>query len=225
MENLIADTYGHPPVAWTLLIYQLRLEDDEEEKEWEQEQIRRAGHRDHTPETLASAPQVYKPSPSTSDQARYTLCLLTCVVPVAIPIPTLEPVIARLSQTLSNLTTSHSSNVSAMTSAADELTRIEEKEKELREAIEKTEAQRSWFSAFQEFVEGVAHFLDEKVKYPVWFTERDIHAIPSSLHWRNWRKNIYLCLKKGSILLQGAEKRKMRMTYHCSWAIFPSRRL
>lgn len=93
-------------------------------------------------------------------------CHLTRVVPAAIPIPTLEPAIARLSQTLSNLTTSHSNNVSAMTSSADELAHIEEKEKELREAIERTEAQRSWFSAFQEFVEGVAHFLDEKVKNP-----------------------------------------------------------
>lgn len=53
-----------------------------------------------------------------------------------------------------------------MTSAADELAQIEEKEKELREAIERTETQRSWFSAFREFVEGVTHFLDEKVECP-----------------------------------------------------------
>ena len=65
MENLIADTYGYPSVSLTPLTPWLRLEDDEEEKEWEQEQIRRAGHRDHTPETQISAPQVYKPSPST----------------------------------------------------------------------------------------------------------------------------------------------------------------
>ena len=51
-----------------------------------------------------------------------------------------------------------------MTSTADELAQIEEKEKELREAIERTEAQRSWFAAFREFVEGVALFLDEKVR-------------------------------------------------------------
>ena len=63
MESLIADTYGHPPVAFNPLIRWLRLEDDEEEKEWEQEQIRRAGHRDHTPETQIPALQVYKPSP------------------------------------------------------------------------------------------------------------------------------------------------------------------
>jgi GC-rich sequence DNA-binding factor len=88
------------------------------------------------------------------------------VVPAAIPIPTLEPAIARLSQTLSNLTTSHSSNVSVMVSVADELDQIGEKEKELREVIERTEVQRSWFSAFQEFIEGVAHFLDEKVTTP-----------------------------------------------------------
>ena len=51
-----------------------------------------------------------------------------------------------------------------MTSTADELAQIEEKEKELREAIERTEAQRSWFAAFRELVEGVALFLDEKVR-------------------------------------------------------------
>lgn len=51
-----------------------------------------------------------------------------------------------------------------MTSTVDELAQIEGKEKELREAIERTEAQRSWFVAFREFVEGVAHFLDEKVR-------------------------------------------------------------
>ena len=51
-----------------------------------------------------------------------------------------------------------------MASAANELAQVEEREKELRQAIERTEAQRSWFAAFQEFVEGVAHFLDDKVK-------------------------------------------------------------
>ena len=68
MENLIADTYECPPVAVNPLTRWLRLEDDEEEKEWEQEQIRRAGHRDHTPETQIPAPQVYKPSPGMHSQ-------------------------------------------------------------------------------------------------------------------------------------------------------------
>jgi len=68
MEGLIADTYGNPPVASNSLTRWLRLEDDEEEKEWEQEQIRRAGHRDHTPETQIPAPPVYKPSPGTCSQ-------------------------------------------------------------------------------------------------------------------------------------------------------------
>lgn len=119
-------------------------------------------------------------------------------VPVTIPIPTLEPAVARLSQTLSNLTTSHSTNVSAMTSAADELAQIEEKEKELREAIERTEAQRSWFAAFREFVEGVAHFLDEKVKSFVLFPERNAHTIRSIPLWRSSRRNTFLCSEKNS---------------------------
>lgn len=104
----------------------------------------------------------------------------SCIVPASTPIPTLEPAIARLSQSLSNLTTSHLTNVSAMTSAVEELVRIEEKEKELREAIEKIEAQRSWFSVFQEFIEGVAHFLDEKVKCAVWFTDETFTQCPVS---------------------------------------------
>ena len=124
----------------------------------------------------------------------------TRTVPTTIPIPTLEPAVARLSQTLSNLTTSHSNNVSAMNSAADELAQIEEKEKELREAIERTEAQRSWFSAFREFIEGVAHFLDEKVGDPLFsfFREQNSHVMSSTLHWRNSRRNTSLCSKKGS---------------------------
>ena len=65
MESLIADTYGNLLAAFILLIPSFRLEDDEEEKEWEQEQIRRAGYRDDVSETQISDPQVYKPSPST----------------------------------------------------------------------------------------------------------------------------------------------------------------
>jgi GC-rich sequence DNA-binding factor len=64
MENLIADTYEKPPVASIPLTSSSRLEDNEEEKEWEQEQIRRGGHRDDASETQVSGPQVYKPSPS-----------------------------------------------------------------------------------------------------------------------------------------------------------------
>ena len=123
----------------------------------------------------------------------------TRTVPAAIPIPTLEPAIARLSQTLSNLTTSHSSNISAMTSAADEFAQIEEREKELREAIERTETQRSWFTAFREFVEGVAHFLDEKVECSLTFLERNAHTTPSILRWKNSRRNSSLCSKRNSI--------------------------
>ena len=68
MESLIADTYGNHPVAFIPLTPSFRLEDDEEEKEWEQEQIRRGGHRDDTSETQISGPQVYKPSPSMYSQ-------------------------------------------------------------------------------------------------------------------------------------------------------------
>ena len=65
IESLIADTYGNPPIAFILLTPSLRLEDDEEEKEWEQEQIRRAGNHENAFKIETSEPEVYKPSPST----------------------------------------------------------------------------------------------------------------------------------------------------------------
>lgn len=68
------------------------------------------------------APQVCRPSP----------------VLATIPTPTLEPAVARLSQTLSNLAISHSNNVSAMNSTADELAQVEEKVEVLRQRTERT---------------------------------------------------------------------------------------
>ena len=62
MKELIADAW----VVNIFLLYILTLlhseEEDEETIEWEQEQLRRGGHK--TPEPSAQVKQVYKPAPS-----------------------------------------------------------------------------------------------------------------------------------------------------------------
>jgi GC-rich sequence DNA-binding factor len=84
-------------------------------------------------------------------------------VPPVTPIPTLGPAIARLTSSLSALTTSHADSTATMASLAEERLQLEAREKEMRDMIEKAEAKRSWFAAFREWIENVATFLDEKV--------------------------------------------------------------
>ncbi|KAI0338869.1 hypothetical protein BDW22DRAFT_1457945 [Trametopsis cervina] len=122
-------------------------EQDEETLEWEQEQLRRGGLK--TEEAVANVPQpTYKPTP----------------IPSMTPIPSLTPAIARLTAAMTALTTSHAQNTATMTSLADERAQIEIREKQMRDMIAKAEDKRSWFSAFREWIESVATFLDEK--YP-----------------------------------------------------------
>ncbi|KAI0699950.1 nineteen complex-related protein 2-domain-containing protein [Cerioporus squamosus] len=119
-------------------------EEDEETKEWEQEQLRRGGLR---PESAEPAPKpVYKPAP----------------IPTVTPIPTMGAAIARLTQSMSELTTSHAQHSAAMSKLGEEQRLLEAREKEMREMIAKAEDKRSWFNAFREWVESVATFLDEK---------------------------------------------------------------
>lgn len=58
-----------------------------------------------------------------------------------------------------------------MVSLAKERAQLEEREKEMREAIDTTEEKRSWFAAFREWMENMATFLDEKVRRLVVTTE------------------------------------------------------
>ncbi|KAF7298985.1 GC-rich sequence DNA-binding factor-like protein [Mycena indigotica] len=120
---------------------------DEETEEWEQEQIRRAGHASFGP-PAKKAQEIYKPTP----------------IPPATPLPTLAPAVARLAQQLAQLTASHASNTATLTSLAQERLEVDEREKEMRQMVEKAEIKRAWFGEFREWVEGVAAFLDEK--YP-----------------------------------------------------------
>ncbi|KAL7280100.1 hypothetical protein ACG7TL_006515 [Trametes sanguinea] len=119
-------------------------EEDEETREWEQAQLRRTGVR---PESSEPAPKpVYKPAP----------------IPSVTPIPTMGAAMARLTQSMSELTMSHAEHSAAMSKLGEEQRLLEEREKEMREMIAKAEEKRSWFSAFREWIESVATFLDEK---------------------------------------------------------------
>lgn len=73
----------------------------------------------------------------------------------------------RLSHSLTELTTSHASSTTSMSSLADERLVLDNREKEMRTMVEKAEMKRSWFNAFREWVETVATFLDEKVCPPL----------------------------------------------------------
>ncbi|KAF8964319.1 nineteen complex-related protein 2-domain-containing protein [Flammula alnicola] len=124
-------------------------EEDEETIEWEQEQLRRGGHRTPEPSSPTTVKQVYKAAP----------------IPPATPVPTLGPAISRLSEQLAQLTASHARNSATLTSLAQERSEVDDREKEMREMVEKAEAKRAWFGSFKEWTESVAGFLDEK--YPL----------------------------------------------------------
>ncbi|KAI0373663.1 GCFC-domain-containing protein [Pilatotrama ljubarskyi] len=119
-------------------------EEDEETREWEQEQLRRGGLRPESVEPEAKP--VYKPAP----------------IPAVTPIPTMGAAVARLTQSMSELTMSHAEHSAAMSKLGEEQRLLEQREKEMREMIAKAEEKRSWFSAFRDWVESVATFLDEK---------------------------------------------------------------
>ena len=82
--------------------------------------------------------------------------------------------IARLTQSMSELTTSHAEHSTALSKLGEEQRLLEAREKEMREMIAKAEEKRSWFTAFREWVESVATFLDEKVS---WMDHRDTLTI------------------------------------------------
>lgn len=134
--------------------------------EWEQEQLRRGGNFGAEDIDRAPTKQVYKAAPSEfyiHFVLFRVLIHLYVLVPPPTPIPTLGPSIARLTQSLTALTTSHASNTAAMTSLAEEREQLDQRETELREMVTKAEDKRSWFVGFKEWVEAVATFLDEKV--------------------------------------------------------------
>ncbi|KAJ7784341.1 nineteen complex-related protein 2-domain-containing protein [Mycena metata] len=133
-------------------------ETDEETDEWEQEQIRRGAQAPTDTSPALKVKEIYKPAP----------------IPPATPLPSLGPALARLTQQLTQLTTSHASNTTALANIGQERTEVEEREKEMRQMVERAEAKRAWFEQFREWVEGVAGFLDEK--YPILEKLEEEHA-------------------------------------------------
>ncbi|KAJ7677425.1 nineteen complex-related protein 2-domain-containing protein [Mycena rosella] len=133
-------------------------ETDEETEEWEQEQIRRGAQAPIDASPAPKAKEIYKPAP----------------IPPATPLPSLGPAITRLTQQLAQLTTSHASNTTALNNIAQERTEVDDREKEMRQMVERAEAKRAWFGQFKEWVEGVAGFLDEK--YPLLEKLEEEHA-------------------------------------------------
>lgn len=91
--------------------------------------------------------------------------LIAFLVPPVAPIPTLNSALTRLTQQLSQLTTSHASNTASLNTIAQEREQLDIREKELRALVSNAEDKRAWFSSFSEWVESVAAFLDEKVSF------------------------------------------------------------
>lgn len=73
------------------------------------------------------------------------------------------PAIARLTQQLTQLTTSHATNTAALNTLAQERGEVDDREQEMRDMVGRAEEKRAWFGDFKEWVESVAGFLDEKV--------------------------------------------------------------
>ena len=67
-----------------------------------------------------------------------------------------------MSEQFAQLTSSHAKNSAALSTLGQERIEIDNREKEMREMVEKAEAKRAWFQSFSEWVESVAGFLDEK---------------------------------------------------------------
>lgn len=114
--------------------------------EWELAQVRRAGNATDT-RLHTTAPKTYEPTP----------------IPPAISVPVLDVAIAKLTQKLTALTTSHAKNTAELSKMGKENTSLEKQEAELREQVENAEKRRAWFQSFKERVESVGDFLDEKV--------------------------------------------------------------
>ena len=114
--------------------------------EWELAQVRRAGNA-MDPRLHTTSPKTYEPTP----------------IPPVISVPVLDVAIAKLTQTLTALTTSHTKNTAELSKIGKENTSVEKQEAELREQVENAEKRRAWFQSFKERIDSVGDFLDEKV--------------------------------------------------------------
>ncbi|KAG6905475.1 hypothetical protein DXG01_002492 [Tephrocybe rancida] len=168
-------------------------DEDEESAEWEQEQLRRGGHitsasRGSTP---SKTKEVYKPTPSTISFAPTFLSLTSQrAVPSATPIPTLGPAISRLTEQLTRLTTSHATNIAALSALAKERAEVDEREAEMREMVGRAEDKRAWFESFKDWLEGVAGFLDEKFPLLEKLEEEHVSLLRERFEMINTRRRL-----------------------------------
>ncbi|GAA5977143.1 hypothetical protein JCM10908_004871 [Rhodotorula pacifica] len=127
-------------------------DEDEEMKQWEEAQIRRAGggtsaNRERggkDAERNEKGP--YRPAP----------------IPQSSTLPSMSAVSARLSAALQSLTASHTLEASALEHFEKERIELDTQEQELREEVVKTEEKSRWFGEFKDEVEDWSAFLDEK---------------------------------------------------------------
>lgn len=112
-------------------------------------------------------------------------------VPTATPVPTLGPAMARLTEQLAQLTTSHATNMAALNTLAQERAEIDDRETEMREMVGRAADKRAWFDSFRGWIEGVAGFLDEKVPLISYSLDVATHSMLSIPFLKNSRRNNY----------------------------------
>ncbi|GAA5985030.1 hypothetical protein JCM11641_000823 [Rhodosporidiobolus odoratus] len=124
-------------------------EEDEEMKEWEKAQIRRAGGERRREEPIGiGGKKGYRPAP----------------IPQSAPVPSLAAALSRLSTSLTSLQEAHTLDNSALAHFAREREDLDKQEKELRDEVKKTEEKSVWFEEMKGEVEDWGAFLEEK--YP-----------------------------------------------------------
>ena len=70
----------------------------------------------------------------------------------------------RLTSALNDLRLSHGTNAETLESLAKERADLDRQEAELRAEVDRVSAYNGWFMDFQNWVEDVAAFLEEKVR-------------------------------------------------------------
>lgn len=110
---MIVDAYVSRIPCQRVLTAPFSEDEDEETREWEEAQLRRGGLQ---PEAAEPAPKpVYKPAPSMIVLAFHPISKLTLfTVPAITPIPTMGAAMARLTNSMSELTMSHAEHSAAM---------------------------------------------------------------------------------------------------------------
>ncbi|SCZ88564.1 BZ3500_MvSof-1268-A1-R1_Chr10-2g03001 [Microbotryum saponariae] len=124
---------------------EMEEEADDEVREWEERQLARVNERRGAQEHTSTQP-TYVPTP----------------IPQTSTLPTLSNVQARLSAGLNTLESSRTLDVAALNHFEKERNELDTQEGELRSEAIRIEQKNRWFNDFENFIEDVAAFLDEK---------------------------------------------------------------